>query len=182
MSLLTWIDLETTGLPDLAKQGVYQHKILEIAIAVTDTDFNVIDSLELVVGHDKSVLDLCDDIVRQMHTQNGLFQECFNSDLSIESAQKLCLEFLDRVGVEKSQSPLCGSSVFIERAFLGVHMPELDQHLHYRSLDVSSVFLFLDSSGLKPELRKQTAHRAMGDIRSSIQNGLRFKEFLSAAP
>lgn len=178
MSLLTWIDIETTGLPELSERKVYEHKILEIAIVVTDTYFRLVDSIQLVIAHDAEIVNICDEYVRNTHTENGLFEDCMRSELTLSEAQAQCVEFLKRSGVPKGQSPLCGSSIFLDRAFIAAQMPILSEYLHYRSLDVTSVSLFLDSLGFDAELKKSSSHRAMDDILASINNAKRFKSML----
>lgn len=178
MSLLTWIDLETTGLPNLSEHMVYEHEILEIAMVVTDDEYNEVDSLQLVISYDIDIMDICDDFVREMHTKNGLFEDCIRSDVSLLSAQNKCIDFLKGLGIQKGESPLCGSSTFLDRAFLDAQMPLFNEFLHYRTLDITSVSIFLDSVGYDAQLKKSSSHRAMDDILASINNARRYKNML----
>lgn len=172
--MLTWIDLETTGFTELDKKGVYHHEILEIGILITDDQMNLVDSLSLVIGHTEEVLEKCDDIVLRMHEQNGLFGDCFKSTLTLADAEQQILEFFNKNGVEKKQSPLCGSSIYLDRAFIEAKMPLLNEHLHYRNMDVSSVALFMKSVGINAKIIKKDSHRALDDIKDSLSNARRY--------
>ena len=82
-------------------------------------------------------------------------------------------------------APLAGNSIATDRGFLARDMPELDAHLHYRMVDVSSIKelcrrWFPRVFYAKPE--KGLAHRALADIRESIRELDYYRRTLFVAP
>jgi oligoribonuclease len=179
---LCWLDYETTGFTDLDKKAVYDHKILEIGMVVTDSDLKRIASLNLVIQHDvQALMPLCDDVVKEMHIKNGLFVEVGQSTLSLAEAEVIVIKFLEDYGVGSKVSPLTGNGIHFDRTFMEVHMPALNQHLNYRQLDISAVKEFIKTiaPGLEPQ--KKRAHRAMDDIEESIQEALYYRKLIAPA-
>lgn len=179
-----WLDLETTGFPDLRTKAVYRHKILEMALVVTDQNIEPIARMNLVIHHDLAeVLPLCDDVVMKMHTVNGLFDEVEGSSLSLEQAEEKAIEFLvsHGIGPDACPSPICGNGVAFDRQFLAVHMPNLEAHFYYRNLDISAMkeFINLIEPGLEP--KKKKAHRAMDDIEESLSEARYYKQITQPA-
>src|SRR5690606_34797175 len=132
--MLVWMDLEMTGL-DPAR-----HVIVEIATIVTDDELNVVaEGPDLVVHQPAAALELMDDVVRDMHTTSGLLPAIQASTISLEEAGAATLEFIKAHVPEPRTVPLCGNSIGTDRRFLAVHLPAIEAHLHYRSVDVSSI-------------------------------------------
>jgi oligoribonuclease len=163
---LVWIDCEMTGL-DLDSD-----QLVEIAAIVTEADLTEVDSgISLVIRPDDlSVLDDMVDVVREMHTNSGLLEEIPNG-IPLADAQEQVLAYVRQHIPEARKAPLAGSSVYVDRGFLAKYMPELDAHLHYRLIDVSSVKeiarrWYPRAYFASPE--KNGNHRALGDIRESI--------------
>lgn len=162
---LVWIDLEMTGL------SLELDEIVEIAAIVTESDLTEIDSgISLVVRPSQSALDNMDDYVTNMHTESGLITE-IPDGISLNDAQSQVLDYIKSHIPENNKGHLAGSSVYVDRGFLAKYMPEIDQHLHYRLIDVSSIKeltrrwypkVYFNS----PE--KTGNHRALADIRESI--------------
>ncbi|MGY2128290.1 oligoribonuclease [Blastococcus sp. SYSU DS0617] len=164
---LVWIDCEMTGL-DLVKD-----KLIEVAVLITDSELNVLDpGLDLVIGADDADLDAMDEVVREMHAKSGLTEEVRASTLTVAEAEQQILAYLKRWVPERRTAPLCGNSIGTDRGFLARDMPELDDHLHYRMIDVSSVkelarrwfprvYFGQPAKGL--------AHRALADIIESVR-------------
>jgi oligoribonuclease len=160
------MDLEMTGLDPAT------HVIVEIATMVTDDDLEIVaEGPDLVVHQPPEALAAMDDIVRQMHTRSGLIHAIEASSTSLAEAGQATLEFIRSHVPEPGTVPLCGNSIGTDRRFLAAYLPEVDQWLHYRSIDVSTVKelcrrwypkVFTDAP------RKQGAHRAAGDIHESI--------------
>ncbi|MEG0868718.1 MAG: oligoribonuclease [Hafnia sp.] len=174
---LVWIDCETTGFTDLDKKAAYDHRLLELAVVVTDSNLVTLDSMNVVIHHDpKDYEHLLDDKVREMHTANGLFEECAASTISMEAAEASILAFLKRCGVEPWTARLCGNSVHLDRVYIEIYMPLLKRHLHYRNVDVSSLNEFLLMISPEFSYEKQSAHRAMGDIQASIAEAKYYRE------
>ncbi|TPW11366.1 MAG: orn [Acidimicrobiaceae bacterium] len=176
------MDLEMTGL-DPAK-----NVIVEIATLITTDDLEIVaEGPDLVVHQPEEALALMEPIVVDMHTKSGLLDSIRASTISLEDAGAATLEFIKTHVPEARKVPLCGNSIGMDRRFLDTYLPEIENWLHYRSIDVSSVkelvrrwYPAINSS--RPF--KQGSHRALDDIRESISE-LRFyreRVFVPAAP
>ena len=165
--MLVWIDLEMTGL------DADRDHVLEIATIITDDDLNVVgDSLDLVIHQPPEVLGLMGDVVSKMHHVSGLTDEVRLSTLSLEQAQRQTLDFIRRHVPEAGTIPLCGNSIGMDRRFLNRWLPEIENHLHYHVVDVSSikelaVRWYPALAAKRP--RKRKGHRALDDILESIE-------------
>jgi oligoribonuclease len=165
--LLVWIDCEMTGL-DLRHDA-----LIEVAALVTDPDLNVLgDGVDVVIKADDALLDGMVDIVREMHQKSGLTDAVRASTVTLGDAEDLILSYITEHVPDPRTAPLCGNSIATDRGFLARDMPRLDDHLHYRMIDVSSikelcrrwyprVYFGQPVKGL--------AHRALADIRESIR-------------
>jgi oligoribonuclease len=162
---LVWIDLEMTGL------SLERDEIVEIAAIVTESDLTEIDSgISLVVRPSQEALDNMDAYVTNMHTESGLITE-IPQGISLTDAQSQVLAYIKGHIPEQNKGHLAGSSVYVDRGFLARYMPEIDQHLHYRLIDVSSIKEL--SRRWYPKVyfnspEKTGNHRALADIRESI--------------
>ncbi|MEY4171281.1 MAG: hypothetical protein RLZ94_2354 [Actinomycetota bacterium] len=161
-----WIDCEMTGL-DLAKD-----QLVEIAVIVTEADLTELDSgISIIIRPDDlSVLEGMDPVVVDMHTSSGLL-DVIPDGVSLAEAEEQVLAYVRQHVPEPRKAPLAGSSVYVDRGFLTRDMPELDAHLHYRLIDVSSIKeiarrWYPRAYFNSPE--KKGNHRALGDIRESI--------------
>ena len=166
-SKLVWIDLEMSGLDP-------EHDvILEIATIVTDGDLDILaEGPTLVIHQSDEVLEGMDEWNTKHHGESGLTERVRASEIDTAEAEARTLEFL-RDHVEPQTAPLCGNSIGQDRRFLYRYMPELSEFLHYRSVDVSSIKeLVTRWYDLEPP-EKDTRHRALDDIRESIDE-LRF--------
>jgi oligoribonuclease len=174
--MLAWIDLEMTGL-DPAR-----HTILEVAVLVTDDDLAIIEEgPDLIVRADGAQLAEMDDVVRTMHTRSGLLAEVEASTLSLEEAGARTLEFLKRHINEPRTVPLAGNSIGTDRRFLATQMLEVEDFLHYRSVDVSTIKeltrrWFPDVYKGAPA--KKGGHRALADIRESVDELAYYRRIL----
>jgi oligoribonuclease len=160
------MDLEMTGL-DPAREV-----IVEIATLVTDDDLGVVaEGPDLVIHQPSEVLADMDDVVREMHAASGLLAEITTSTVTLEDAGRATLEFIRSHVPEPRTVPLCGNSIGTDRRFLAAHLPEIEAHLHYRSIDVSTVKelcrrWYPAAFAAAPE--KRGGHRALDDVRESI--------------
>ncbi len=160
---LVWIDLEMTGLND------NKCVILEVAMIISDINLIKLDSICLVIWQPESYLENMIPIVRDMHTKNGLLDKVRTSSISLDQAQTKLMEILVK-HVQFKRGILAGNSVHIDRRFLHKHMPVIDNYLHYRHLDVSSIKILIENwlwNGIKPH-KKSTLHTAMCDIEQSL--------------
>ena len=168
---LVWIDLEMTGL-DTAR-----HTIVEIAVLVTDSELELVDEgIDIIVHASPEELAKMDNFVRNMHTKSGLLPAIEASTLSLADAGAQVLAYLETQLPGPGTTPLCGNSIGVDRRFLDRYLPEVDQYLHYRSVDVSSLKELCRRwypSVYKKRPDKKETHRALDDIRESIEE-LRF--------
>ena len=160
------MDLEMTGLdPE-------RHHIVEIATLITDDNLQVIATgPDLVVSASPEQLATMDDFVRDMHTRSGLLARIEASTTSLEEAGRATLEFLQVHIPTKRSEPLAGNSIGTDRRFLAAQLPEIEEWLHYRSVDVSTLKELCRRwypGVLSAAPTKQGAHRAMDDIVESV--------------
>ena len=162
---LVWIDCEMTGL-DLASDA-----LVEIACVATDRDLNELDEgIDLVIKPPPEALDHMPDLVRQMHTTSGLLTE-LAAGITLAEAQDQVLSYVRGHVPEARKAPLCGNSIATDRAFLARDLPRLDEYLHYRMIDVSSVKELARRwypRAYFASPAKVGGHRALADIRESI--------------
>jgi oligoribonuclease len=162
---LVWIDCEMTGL-DLATDA-----LVEIACIVTDGELNELDEgIDLIIKPPAEALDQMPELVRDMHTTSGLLVE-LGGGITVGEAEDQVLGYIVQHIAEPRKVPLCGNSIATDRAFLMRDMPRLDEYLHYRMVDVSSIKelarrwyprAYFNSPA------KKGGHRALADIRESI--------------
>ena len=162
---LIWIDCEMTGL-DLEKDV-----LVEIAVLVTDSDLNVIgEGIDLVIAATPEQLAGMNEFVTQMHTNSGLITE-IPTGSSVSAAEDLIIKYLESASTVASKSPLAGNSVSVDRSFIARDMPRLNDYLHYRTIDVSSVKELARRWNAKVYFNSPAKignHRALGDIQDSI--------------
>ncbi len=165
--MLVWMDLEMTGL-DPAR-----HVIVEIATIVPDDELNVVaEGPDLVVHQPPEALTDLEEVVRVMHTSSGLLTAIAASTVSLEEAGQATLDFIRAHVPDARTVPLCGNSIGTDRRFLAIYLPEIEEYLHYRSVDVSTIKELTRRwypGALDAVPRKATAHRALDDIRESIE-------------
>ncbi len=165
-ALLVWMDLEMTGLdPE-------RERILEMATLITDGDLEVIaEGPELIVHQSDELLDAMDEWNTKHHGESGLTDRVRASTVSEADAEKATLDFI-REHCERRSAPLAGNSIHQDRRFLVRYMPTLDEFLHYRNVDVSTV-KELSRRWYPAEFAaapaKKGSHRALDDIRESIE-------------
>ena len=146
--------------------------LVEVAVVITNSELEVLDAgLDLVIKPTPEGLANMSDFVRDMHTKSGLIEE-FETGLDLAEAELLVLEYVRRFVPDARTAPLAGNSIGTDRMFLNKHMPALDQHLHYRNIDVSSIKEL--SRRWFPRVyfnlpKKVGDHRALADILESIE-------------
>ena len=163
---LIWVDCEMTGL-DLNKD-----LLVEIAVLVTDSQLEILgEGVDLVIHASPEALEGMNDFVREMHTTSGLITEIAEG-VSLSEAETQILEYLNKYAPGAGKSPLAGNSVSVDRTFIARFLPEVNNYLHYRTVDVSSVKEL--ARRWYPRVyfaapKKTGNHRALGDIRDSIE-------------
>ena len=164
---LVWVDCEMTGL-ELGHDA-----LIEVAALVTDSELNILgEGVDVVIHAPDTTLDGMVDVVRDMHAKSGLTDEVRASSVTLAEAEDLVLAYVREHVKDPRSAPLCGNSIATDRGFLARDMPTLDNYLHYRMVDVSSikelcrrwyprVYFGQPAKGL--------AHRALADIKESIR-------------
>jgi oligoribonuclease len=164
---LVWIDCEMTGL------DVRRDALIEVAALVTDAELNLLDDgLDVIVHTSDDVLDTMVPFVRDMHTSSGLTEQVRASRVTLGEAETMVLEYVKKHVPEAKSSPLCGNSIATDRGFLARDMPTLDEHLHYRMIDVSCIKELAKRwypRVYQSQPEKGLAHRALADIRESVR-------------
>ena len=160
---LVWIDMEMTGL-DPARDVV-----LEVATLVTDANLEVLaEGPECAVRRADGELAGMDEWNQQTHGASGLLERVAESEVAIDEAERRTLQFI-KEWVPHGVSPLCGNSVHQDRRFLRREMPQIEDYLHYRIIDVSTLKELVRRwyPEAAPPAKRET-HRALDDIRESI--------------
>lgn len=178
--MLAWMDLEMTGLDPV------RNVIVEIATLVTDDDLNIVaEGPDLVLHATDDELALMDEVVVGMHTRSGLLEAIKASTVTLAEAHEQTLAFLKEHLKEPRSVPLCGNSIGTDRRFLAQWMPEIDDYLHYRSVDVSTIKELSRRwypAVVKAAPRKAGGHRALDDIRESIEELRYYRSSVFIAP
>ena len=147
-------------------------ELVEVAVVITDFDLNIIgEPMDVVIRPSEAALEHMGDFVRNMHTESGLLEELPNG-VTLEEAETRVLEYLQRAVPGVRQAPLAGNSIGTDRGFLAKYMPRVDEHLHYRNVDVSTLKEL--SRRWFPRVyfnapEKHGGHRATADILESIR-------------
>lgn len=163
---LVWIDCEMTGLDPTIDE------LVEIAVVVTDFELKILDpGLQLVIKPSAAALENMGEFVANMHATSGLDRE-LASGLPVAEAEQAVLDYVRRYVPQERKAPLAGNTIGTDRMFLAKYMPKLDQHLHYRNVDVSSIKEL--SRRWLPRVyfaspEKNGGHRALADILESIR-------------
>lgn len=172
---IVWVDCEMTGL----EIGV--DEICEIAVIVTDQELKPVhEGLQLVVKPSRKAMKNMGEFVTQMHTDSGLLEE-IPAGISIKKAEAQVLDYIKQWITEPRTAPLAGNSIGTDRMFLNRQTPEFDSFLHYRNIDVSSLKELARRWYPKVYFqlpKKQGDHRALADIRESIQELRYYREVL----
>ncbi len=176
---IVWIDCEMTGL------SLEHDALIEVAALVTDFELNQLgDGVDLVIAPPAEALEQMDQFVRTMHTTSGLLEE-LAAGTTMADAQEQVLSYVREWVPEPRKAPLGGNTVATDRGFLARDMPELEEWLHYRIIDVSSIKEL--SRRWYPRIyfnapKKHGGHRALADIRESIAELRYYREAAFVPP
>jgi oligoribonuclease len=174
--VLAWMDLEMTGLDPS------RHTIVEIATLLTDDALDIVaEGPDLVIATTAEQLAGMDDVVRSMHTRSGLLAAIEASPITLAEAGEATLAFLRSHIPAAHTVPLCGNSIGTDRRFLATWLPEIEDYLHYRSVDVSTLKelarrWYPKVSAGAP--KKTGSHRALDDIKESVAELRYYRETL----
>jgi oligoribonuclease len=176
---LVWIDCEMTGL-DLISDA-----LVEVAVLVTDAELNVLgEGVDVVIKPSDEALIQMGDFVRAMHASSGLL-DVLASGTTMADAEQQVLAYVSQHVPETRKAPLAGNTIGTDRAFLARDMPTLEGHVHYRNVDVSSIKEL--ARRWYPRVyyhapAKSGNHRALADIRESIEELRYYREALFVPP
>jgi oligoribonuclease len=177
---LVWIDCEMTGL-DLRSD-----RLIEIAALVTDADLNVIgEGIDVVIHADDEALDNMVEVVARMHKSSGLTEEVRASTVDLAAAEQMVMDYIRTHVKAAKTAPLAGNSIATDRGFIARDMPTLDNYLHYRMIDVSSIKELCRRWYPKiyyGQPDKGLAHRALADIEESIRELRYYRRTAFVAP
>jgi oligoribonuclease len=177
---LVWIDCEMTGLDPTVEV------LVEIAVIVTDAELNPLDEgLDIVIATDPAKLAGMDDVVRDMHTSSGLLDAIAAATTTVSEAEDQVLDYIKRFVPERRKAPLCGNTIATDRSFIVSYMPRLDDHLHYRMIDVSSIKELARRWYPRAYYNsppKNGGHRALADILDSINELRYYRATVMVAP
>jgi len=160
------MDLEMTGLDHT------RDLIVEIATIVTDDELRVVaEGPDLVIHAEDAALEAMDPVVVDMHTRSGLLPAIRESKVTLDEAGRATYDFIRAHVPEPRTVPLCGNSIGTDRRFLARFYPEIEDYLHYRSVDVSTLKELARRwypEALTNAPKKARGHRALDDIRESL--------------
>ncbi|KAI8117375.1 putative oligoribonuclease [Lucilia cuprina] len=163
---IVWMDLEMTGL------DIIKDKILEVSCLITDKHLNVLaEGPCFAINHPENVFREMNDWCIKHHNESGLVEKCLKSSITNEKGEQLIIDFLKQ-HIPKGKCPLAGNSVYMDRLFLRQEMPLVDDYMHYRIIDVSTIKEL--ARRWHPKLldaapKKKFAHRSLDDIYESIK-------------
>lgn len=171
---LIWLDMEMTGL------SVEENVIIEVAVVITDSDLNIIaQSPSYVINQPDAELNKMDKWNVSTHTKSGLIEKVKVSQYSVGQVETELLLLLKKY-TYKCKSPLCGNTIHQDRKFLAKYMPTLEEYMHYRNLDVSSLKEL--SRRWFPKIAsgfvKHNKHEALADIHESINELIYYRNNL----
>ena len=168
---LVWIDLEMTGLhPEV-------DTIIEAACLITNTDLEIVaEGPDLVIQANPAVFESMDTWNKNQHTKSGLWEKVLASTITVEEAEERLLTFIKANA--RSRPYLAGNSIWQDRRFIRKYMPRLDEYLHYRMLDVSSIKIVVDYWRPKVVHQKRDSHRALDDVKESIEELKLYKDHI----
>ncbi|OEU87610.1 oligoribonuclease [Streptomyces abyssalis] len=176
---MVWIDCEMTGL------SLADDALVEVAALVTDSELNVLgEGVDVVIRPPARALASMPEIVREMHTASGLLDE-LDDGTTLADAEEQVLAYVRKHAPEAGRAPLCGNSVATDRGFLARDMADLEAHLHYRIVDVSSIKELARRWYPRAYFNsppKNGNHRALADIRESIAELRYYREAVLVAP
>lgn len=164
---IVWLDVECTGL------DAQSQRLLEVACLVTDSDLNILDetgyqtAIFYSADELKAVKSLANEYVQNMHSATGLWDR-LASGKPMEQVDQELSSYIKKFVPEVKQAWLGGNSITLDRNFINKNLPTVGEHLHYRSVDVTSwagpaAWWY----GFSHE--KKTLHEAFSDIKESIE-------------
>lgn len=171
---LVWLDMEMTGLDP------NQNVVIEVAVVITDSELNILaESPSYAISQPAEELAKMDKWNVSTHTRSGLLERIASSGIELAEAEKQILKLLKK-HVAKGSSPLCGNTIHQDRKFMVLYMPVLEEYLHYRNIDVSSIKELARrwNPSIYDGFKKHNKHEALADIHESIEELKYYRQHL----
>lgn len=171
---LVWLDMEMTGLDP------NQNVVIEVAVVITDSELNILaESPSYAILQPDTELAKMDKWNVSTHTRSGLLERIASSGIELAEAEKQILKLLKK-HVAKGSSPLCGNTIHQDRKFMVLYMPVLEEYLHYRNIDVSSIKELARrwNPSIYDGFKKHNKHEALADIHESIEELKYYRQHL----
>lgn len=171
---LVWLDMEMTGLDP------NQNVVIEVAVVITDSELNILaESPSYAILQPDTELAKMDKWNVSTHTRSGLLERIASSGIELAEAEKQILKLLKK-HVAKGSSPLCGNTIHQDRKFMVLYMPILEEYLHYRNIDVSSIKELARrwNPSIYDGFKKHNKHEALADIHESIEELKYYRQHL----
>lgn len=162
---LVWLDMEMTGLNPM------ENVVLEVAVVITDSELNILaESVSYAITQPPEELAKMDKWNVNTHTKSGLLERIVTNGVALAYAEKELLKLIKKY-VHKASSPLCGNTIHQDRKFIVRYMPELEEYLHYRNIDVSTIKELARRwyPKVAEGFKKHNKHEALADIHESIE-------------
>lgn len=148
-----------------------------VAMLVTDEKLNVIsEEFCEVIHQNDETLDNMNDWCKE--NLKDLAESSRESTMTENKAEELMITFLSKY-VNPKSTPLAGNTIYMDRMFLRRYFPQVDDYLHYRIVDVSTVKELCrrwNPPVFQNAPQKQFKHRAMDDIKESIEELKYYKD------
>jgi len=146
--------------------------LIEVAVVITNYELEPVhEGFSIVIAPTEAGMANMSDFVREMHASSGLLTE-LSDGVPLEDAEAQIMAYLREHVPNSGQSPLAGNTIGTDRAFIARSLPQVDAHLHYRSVDVSSIKELVRRWFPRIYFNAPTkdgGHRAMADILESIR-------------
>ncbi len=171
---LVWLDMEMTGLDP------NKNVVIEVAVVITDSELNILaESPSYAIRQPAEELAKMDKWNVSTHTRSGLLERIATSGIDLAEAEKQILKLLKK-HVAKGSSPLCGNTIHQDRKFMVLYMPVLEEYLHYRNIDVSSIKELARrwNPSIYDGFKKHNKHEALADIHESIEELKYYRQHL----
>lgn len=175
---LIWLDMEMTGL------SPENNVVLEVAIVITDSQLNVLaESPSYAIIQPQAELDKMDKWNVNTHTKSGLLARIATDGVQLDFAEKELLKLLKKY-VAKGVSPLCGNTIHQDRKFIVRYMPQLEEYLHYRNIDVSTIKELAKRwyPNIAEGFKKHNKHEALADVHESIEELKYYRQHIMLPP
>ena len=126
-------------MPGMTGLDLVEDALVELAVLVTDAELNVLgDGVDVVIKPPDAALEQMDDFVLNMHTTSGLLEE-LAAGMTLAEAEALAMTYIKEYIPDARKAVMAGNSIATDRGFIARDMAELDAHVHYRMVDVSSI-------------------------------------------